>query len=242
MDMFLYTNKGGKDNNEDSAVCCDRDNDKLFMLADGLGGIEGGETASAYVVNSIADSWKRLKTSDMSAEQRAERLTELVISANKGLIAEQEKTNTKMKSTLVALEIGKDLAAWSHVGDTRLYYISDGYIKHITHDHSVAYKKYVSGEISFYDINTDEDQTSLLRCVGDENRCIPETGYSEKLKKGDSFILCTDGAWSNLFSEEILVDCLKSKSCKEWTELLLLRILERITPDNDNLTILTVRV
>lgn len=53
-------------------------------------------------------------------------------------------------------------------------------------------------------------------------------------------MLCTDGMWEYLSDEEVLFELLKSRDAKEWSERLLLRLMNRIKSNNDNLTILTV--
>ena len=147
-----------------------------------------------------------------------------------------------MKSTAVALLIEDGTACWAHAGDSRLYYIHDREMKWITADHSVAYKKYKAGEITREQLRTDEDQSSLLRTLGGRERSDPELCEQPvKLENGDAFLLCSDGAWEYFSDGEVLIDYLKAETAKEWTELLLKRILSRIVyKKNDNLTILTV--
>lgn len=112
-----------------------------------------------------------------------------------------------------------------------------------TNDHSVAFKKYKSGEITREQIAADEDQSSLLRSLGNNDRYKPEI-YSPNIEigKGDAFFLCSDGAWEYLRDEEILIDFLKSETARQWSELLMLRIMERVNGRNDNLSLLTIIV
>ena len=103
--------------------------------------------------------------------------------------------------------------------------------------------KYKAGEISRDDLAIDEDQSRLLRTLGGEDRFEPEIFVNDiSLEPGDGFLLCSDGAWEYLRDGEIPIDMLKSQNAKEWAELLLLRMMDRITSDNDNLTLLTLMV
>lgn len=238
LDSYIYTNKGGRSYNEDSAALKEENGKGIFVVADGLGGHNYGELASKCVVDSLIEGW------DFSGEKGiGEALEEQIVQANQKLLALQEEKQSKMKSTVVVLALDKDCAAWAHVGDSRLYYIRKSSIQHITEDHSVAYKKYKAGEITKDDIAYDEDQACLLRALGGEERFEPEIYlYDGMPETGDAFFMCSDGAWEYLQEEEIVIDLLKSGSAKEWVELLLLRIFARIGQNNDNLTLLAVIV
>lgn len=240
IEAYYYTNSGGRDNNEDSVDYCLEEGGGLFVLADGLGGHRDGADASAIVVESMLSGWE-----ESSGETRGERLMDCVSRANEAVLKEQRQRGLIMKSTVVALALEEDQAAWVHVGDSRLYHITGGRIYHATRDHSVTYKKYLMGDISREAINFDEDRSSLLRAVGDAARCLPECGQPANggtVLPGDAFLLCSDGFWEYLFDEEILVDYLKADSPQQWAELMLLRLLPRMRPGSDNLTLLTVFV
>ena len=87
----------------------------------------------------------------------------------------------------------------------------------------------------------DEDQSRLLRSLGSEERNEPDIHAADvPLAQGDAFFLCSDGAWEYLMDEEILIDFLKSETAEHWAELMVLRIIERVRGENDNLSLLTV--
>jgi serine/threonine protein phosphatase PrpC len=148
-----------------------------------------------------------------------------------------------MKSTLVMLAVMNNNMVFAHSGDSRLYYIHNNELVYYTEDHSVAFKKFKAGEIGRDQIGQDEDQSSLLRSIGGEDHNEPTIyNYPDKITPGDSFMLCSDGAWEYLKDAEVLIDRLKSRSAKEWTERLLLRIMDRVDGTNDNLSIVTLIV
>jgi len=243
LDAYLYTNAGGRPYNEDSADFSAEGGEGIFLLADGLGGHLGGEYASALVVDFLLSAWKA-DGEDLNAEECRPWLEKTIGAANEALLSAQAERQNKMKSTVVALALKKGRAAWAHVGDSRLYRLTDGQLLPLTRDHSVTYKKYLAGEIDREEINFDEDRPSLLRVVGDASRCIPESGELEEgdLKPGDAFLLCSDGFWEYLYEEEILIDFLKSETPEMWAERMLVRALPRMQPGSDNLTLLTVFV
>lgn len=243
LEACLYTNAGGRAYNEDSADCRIDGSDGIFLLADGLGGHKGGEQASELIVEAILSAWDA-EGGALDAADCRYWLEDRISEANQALLSAQEERHNNMKSTVVALSLKEGRAAWAHVGDSRLYYISGGRLFCVTRDHSVTYKKYLAGEITREQINFDEDRSSLLRVVGDETRCIPESGEPDEgfVQPGDAFLLCSDGFWEYLFDEEILIDCLKAATPKAWAELMLVRALPRMLPGSDNLTLLTVFV
>lgn len=238
MDIFLYSNKGGRKHNEDCAGYESRDAHSIFVAADGLGGHRYGELASEYAVRTLLDRWK---DDNAARESPKEWLQDQVSRVNHDILRLQEDRQCIIKTTLAALLLDGESAVLANSGDSRLYYFHDRALEYITEDHSVAYKKYKAGEITRYQIGMDEDQSCLLRSLGSESRYEPDIHtLDHKVEPGDAFLLCTDGAWEYLYDEELLFDLLKAKNAKDWTELLLLRIMDRIPDDNDNLTILAI--
>lgn len=234
-DAFLYTNEGGRAYNEDSAGLRQEGADGIFVVADGLGGHQFGEVASACVRDALLESWHP------GEANREGWIRTRIAEANRKVLAIARERKSVLKSTVVALVIEGEQAVWANVGDSRLYYLHGDRIERITEDHSVAYKKYKAGEITRQQIGQDEDQSCLLRAVGSEDRNEPDVCVCDvPLEPGDAFLLCTDGVWEYLKDEEILIDLLKAETAEQWAELLLLRIMGRIEGENDNLTLLTL--
>lgn len=236
IDCFSFSSPGGREHNEDSIGYRVSGGNGIFVVADGLGGHSKGEIASKCVVDSMISAWEERRGLD-SVEWLKENLEQ----ANTKIIELQKEQNCIMKSTAVALNIDDGMAMWAHVGDSRLYYIHDNELQFVTSDHSVAYKKYVAGEISRWQINTDEDQASLLRSLGGELNHAAELSEEKiPLFLEDGFLLCSDGVWEYLHDEEIVIEWLKSNDARDWGERLLLRIIDRIDETNDNLSLLTI--
>lgn len=234
-DKYEYTSRGGRSYNEDSVGSREDGQSGIFVVADGLGGHKFGELASSCVRDVLLGSW------NSGERNRPEWIKESLSRANRELLSLQQEKNTVLKSTVVVLAIDNEKAVWANIGDSRLYYLHEDRIKCITEDHSVAYKKYKAGEITREQICTDDDQSQLLRSVGSEDRNKPDIYENDVLlERGDAFMLCSDGVWEYLKDEEILIDLLKSKTAREWAQLLLLRLMDRIEDGNDNLTILTL--
>ena len=238
LNCFVYTNQGGRGHNEDAVGEKKLTDGGLYVLADGLGGHKNGEIASECVVHTI------LNAPDPEAEEDIrEWFQKQFDMVNENICSLQKEYRSNMHSTAVVLRIDGEHSNWAHLGDSRLYYLHRGRILSITEDHSVAYKKYKAGEITRAQINTDEDQSSLLRTLGKRYGCVAECECAEDgLESGDGFLLCSDGVWEYLFDDEVLIDFLKAVDARQWGELLLMRVIERIQPGNDNLSLITVCV
>ncbi len=235
-DVFEYSNKGGRSYNEDSMGCSFGDDSGIFVVADGLGGHSLGELASETAVEVLtSDDWLDV------AEDVSELLTDKIHDANNAILALQKEQNAVMKTTVAVAAVYGENAVWANVGDSRVYFIHDNKIHSCTEDHSVAYKKYKAGEITREQLATDEDQSQLLRALGSVDRSEPTLYQADVLlKPGDAFFLCSDGAWEFLLDEEIVIDFLKAENAKQWAELLMVRMMERVNGGNDNLTLMTV--
>jgi len=228
-----YSDIGGRACNEDSVRIVTKGDDQVCVLvADGLGGHGGGAQASGAVADTICAMWQKAQPGvDM----------ECMVQCAHQAVLKLQTSQCAMKSTVVVLALNQGFAEWAHVGDSRLYFLTGGRIYQLTEDHSVTYKKFRAGEITRMQINFDEDRPSLLRAVGDVNHCVPDVAGSDvPLCPGDAFMLCSDGFWEYLYEEEILVDSLKAETAQEWMEQMLLRVMERVRPDTDNLTAMTI--
>lgn len=234
-DVFKFSNRGGRDYNEDYAGYRCENGCGIFVVADGLGGHSFGELASKCAVETIVGVWQGMGQDAEAAIKGA------VSAANENILALQAQKNTVIKSTAAILAVENGRAAIANSGDSRVYCFHNSALAACTEDHSVAYKKYKAGEITRDMLATDEDQSRLLRNLGGQDRFEPdvrELPYS--VDAGDAFLLCSDGAWEYLRDDEILIDLLKAEDARQWGELLLLRVMDRINGENDNLTIITV--
>ena len=233
IDIYVYTSRGGRISNEDFVGCVRTGDGAVAVLSDGVSGISGGDIASGIIVDAVIDE-------PYECDDPAAWLSERLARADERVRQEQRALHNQMQSTVVALRVSGDRAVWAHAGDSRLYYLHGGKIAEVTADHSVAFKKYLAGKITRRAIKADEDKDRLLSFVGGDT-FTPETGGTA-VEPGDAFVLCSDGAWVNLLDQEIAFDYLKAQTAEEWANLLLLRVLDRMDTDGDNLSIIIVIV
>ena len=147
-----------------------------------------------------------------------------------------------MSSTIVALVTDGEKAVWAHSGDSRLYYISKKRISQNTDDHSIAFRDFKEGIITFDEIRTSPNQNKLLSSISDIDDLNFDVSEVIDLKKGDAFVLCTDGFWEYVYEDDIEKSFAKTKSPKEWLEKMLESLHENEKENNDNYSAIAVEV
>ncbi len=152
LDAFALTITGRRTNNED-AICA-RPELGLYIVADGMGGYEGGEVASALAIDAIFELVRRTAgEADVTwpyaiDAQRSPGENELLVAtrlANDRIAVRRVGELREMGSTVVALRIAGDRAVVAHVGDSRLYRLRAGALAQLTVDHSLAAELAASG-------------------------------------------------------------------------------------------------
>jgi len=103
---------------------------------------------------------------------------------------------------VVALLIRGRRACWAHVGDSRLYRFQGGRCLGRTQDHSVAQLKVARGELQAEAMGQDAEQHMLLRGLGGPQPPQVEHGLAA-VRPGQSFVLCSDGVWERLSTDEL---------------------------------------
>ncbi len=109
-----------------------------------------------------------------------------------------------------------ELALWAHIGDCRIYHLQDGFLYEITPDHSDSYARFEAGELRYPKIRTDRLRQNLTHLMGMNQNFLPTFSKPMKLRKNDSFLICSDGFWENIHERQI-ERCLKgSKNAATW--------------------------
>lgn len=181
--------------NEDSF--CRRDGDGLWAVADGMGGHEGGEWASARLV-------AELDRAEIPADVEAAgaRLAAAVRAGNDAIVAEAEARAAPMGTTLVALLVRARswLACW--VGDSRAYLLRDGALCRLSRDHSQVQEMVDRGLIAPAEAAGHPLGHILTRAVGIDDEVEIDRAEGE-LRPGDVFLLCSDGLHACVGEDEI---------------------------------------
>jgi protein phosphatase len=172
---------------------------RLLVVADGMGGHRGGETASRLAVEAIGDVFGR------SEEALEKRMIAAIETANERVYrcASADPELAGMGTTVVALCLGEGGEAWvAHVGDSRLYLLRDGKLDALTADHSLVAEMQRQGLLSAEEAQVHPRRNELTRSVGVEPSVETEVSRIA-VKPGDRFLLCSDGLCGYLGEDEI---------------------------------------
>lgn len=194
-ESHALTIAGRRANNED-AVCA-QPGLGLFVVADGMGGYEGGEVASALAVQAIHDLVRRTAgDADVTwpyeiDPRRSVTENELMVATRMAadrITARRAGALRDMGSTVVALRLSRDGAVIAHVGDSRLYRMRDGVVRQLTTDHSLAAQLEASGAKPDANFPWRHVITRALGTATSE----PDV-QRQAICTGDVFLLCSDG-------------------------------------------------
>lgn len=229
-EFAFYSDVGGRANNEDSYLAKKADAFYLFIVADGLGGHDDGEVASRAVVDAIKESLTSGQSTDV---------VRAVEYANEIVLARQELTLSKMKTTVALAYVGEEKTVISHVGDTRVYAFRKGKIVFQTMDHSASQLAVSAGEIELSEIRGHVDRNVLTRALGASERVkVDVTTLSNS--EFDALLLCSDGFWEYVYEKEMEEELLVCGSAKKWLYKLRAIQLERAPEKCDNNTAIAV--
>jgi len=194
--------RGGRDTQQDDLLCLHDPATQayLLVLADGMGGDGAGELASQGVVESARRLWEQGAWRDQPTSLFLESVCQVAHAELRH--RQQHLTSGSPHSTVVALLVRDRRIAWAHVGDSRLYRFHGHQLIGRTEDHSLAQLRHRRGEISEDELATHDDQQLLLRGLGGPDQPVVEHGSGE-LHHGHAFVLCSDGAWTQLKDEEL---------------------------------------
>ena len=219
--------------NEDSFL--DRSEQSLWVVADGMGGHEAGEVASALVVETLANG-----VTEIELGPALRQVEEALQQANGKMVdMMMGDTRRKMGSTAVGLVIADDgryFCFW--VGDSRGYRIRDGEIKQITRDHSLVQKLIDNKLLSPEEAASHPDANVITRAVG-ADKVLEIDHVVDVAHPNDIFVLASDGLTRCVGDDEIcraVTTGNPNQACAELIE----KVLARGAPDN--VTVIIVRV
>lgn len=206
----------------------------LFIVADGVGGLNDGRFASHTVVKAMADMPASSNLTEFRAAFNAR-----VASANQTLRTFTRQKGSALGTTLAALLIkGQDLiCAWA--GDSRIYRVRDGDITLLTEDHTEAAELIRQGVLSAEEARVWPRRNVITRAIGVEDEVDLEF-RSGILQVRDIYLLCSDGLTTHLSDAEIL-DELHGRSLDEAVEGLIGATLRRGATDNVTVIVISIR-
>lgn len=211
----------------------------LFVVADGVGGMDLGEVASATAVGVVTDEFSKAQAGSM-LPGLLPRLLQHANAAVHDLRLQQEYRGKQMATTIVACALRYDQAVISHVGDSRCYLVRKGRARQVTEDHTWVAQQRSLGLISAEDVAGSNTRHVLIKSLGPEMFVSPDT-TTISLQPGDVLILCTDGLHDEFSLEEMAA--IVSAPRKDMDEIARELVARGVENDgNDNTTAQVIRV
>ena len=192
--------------NQDSYYVSDsKDELKLFILADGMGGYKGGEVASSLAIESTR---KYIQNNFEKIAKDKNEILKLINSAIEYanmVVYEKSQENLEfrdMGTTLDVCLIYNNNIFIGHIGDSRVYRIRKDIIRKITNDHSYVEKLVREGTITREQAQNHPKKNMLMKAIGCHSLAEPDVLYKGFLKD-DIVLMCSDGLTNMLKDEEI---------------------------------------
>ena len=210
----------------------------LFAVADGVGGMDLGEVASATAVSVVTQEFAKAQAGTMLISLLP-RLIQHANAADHDCTLAPEYRGKRMATTLVACALRYDQAIVSHVGDSRCYLVRQGKAKQITQDHTWVNEQRKMGILSASEVAESESRHILIRSLGPEMFVSPDT-TALSLQAGDVLVLCSDGLHDELRETAIAQIVSQNKNIDEIARELVARAVE--IDGNDNTTAQVIRI
>jgi serine/threonine protein phosphatase PrpC len=203
-DFALISDVGMKrEGNEDSCgQLVENGSTVVFVVADGVGGYEGGEIASAMAVEITLEAFRVSSPSLGSAKRLNRALQQANIEIHNRALTVPELRRMATTTTAVAVSLNDGMLYGVHCGDCRLYLVRAHKIEQLTRDHTVIGERLRMGLISAERARNHPDRSALSRSIGQD--LIPSIDrITTPLQQHDRLILCSDGLWSVLEDAEL---------------------------------------
>lgn len=181
----------------------------LYAVADGLGGLPGGEVASTCVIDTLESFFSEQSQSGQTPANPAE-WNQLWENLNQRLLeyAKQKGFSHPIATTLSLLYLNENIACWSHMGDTRIYRLRGNDLQRLTVDHTLLEEYRNSADAPDNEASEQNLRNSLTRCLGSDEDLVPDI-QTDQIFPGDRYLICSDGVWSSLSNDllkEIMTD------------------------------------
>ncbi|MEQ9408679.1 MAG: protein phosphatase 2C domain-containing protein [Fuerstiella sp.] len=193
-----------RENNEDNYVVDDAQ--RFFIVADGMGGQNAGEKASAIAVEVIPQQLEqRMNFDGCSKSEAVAAIDRSVEQANTEIMAlsEVDPSVRNMGTTVVFLVRSGENFYIGGVGDSRVYQLRDGQLTQLTKDHSLTQALLEAGTINEEEAKTHRYRNVLYRYLGTRDGAAGTDASEIRPQSGDRFFLCSDGVTDGIDDDAI---------------------------------------
>lgn len=234
-----------RDENQDAYCYFEPESDQEFLrkgrlavVADGMGGYEGGAMASSIAADVIRKTYAASASDDPETA-----LVEAMIAAHLAIrkYAREHPEQSKMGTTCTAAVLREDRLIYGQVGDSRLYLMRGGQITQLTRDMTVTERMVEQGLLRPEEVSTHPDRHVLTAAMGvGESIAAEFPQEAMAILPNDILLLCSDGLHDLVSGQEMLAVATKNSAgdaCKQLVET----AKQRGGPDNITVQILKIR-
>jgi len=218
------------------------DRGTLFMVADGMGGAAAGEIASAMAIEVVLrELSEALSANDApDSDAYATSLKHATAAANAQIhsFALEHPEFRGMGTTATIAGVLGDTLYLAQVGDSRAYLVRKGVALQITKDQSLMQKLIEAGEITEEEAEQSERRNIILQALGPEANIKVDLTH-QKVRKGDTLVLCSDGLSGQVKVDEIARVVTEEQDLMTVCKRLIDRANENGGPDN--ITVIAAR-
>lgn len=249
LEMLAITDVGKRrDHNED---CVGTDVPYgIAVLADGMGGHNAGEVASAMAVDLITrllkDGLDKCPPGELDEEtgfSKEAMLTRKAVVTSNNVIIEAAQSKPEcagMGTTVVAAVFYGNRIAVAHVGDSRMYLLRNEYLSHVTEDHSLIQEQVRRGLLTAEDARNSAIKNLVTRALGVESDVEADV-VEDIAQVGDIYMMCSDGLTDVVPDEAIRLTMIEhSKNFKACGQALI--DLANDAGGPDNISVILIRV
>ncbi|MFR9651729.1 MAG: protein phosphatase 2C domain-containing protein [Rikenellaceae bacterium] len=212
-EIYAASAIGGRAENQDYYSAVETPYGLLLLVCDGMGGANGGATASRLAVETIIE-----KIENSSTDTAPKELLHSVIEHANTIVHQRSISEPQlngMGTTIVALLLSDHKATVAHVGDSRLYQIRKKRAIFRTFDHSMVFELVRRGSLTEEEARLSAGSNVILQALGTKSY-LDNIEITDNLTylKGDRFMLCTDGICGAVPEGKLLELTTSNKSVK----------------------------
>lgn len=189
---------GGREEQQDQSAFFSNGQDHLLVLADGMGGHEGGKLAAHAVIEAARLTWQNYQDFEPMAL-----LYTILVRAEQLIDGIGAQLNISPHSTCVILYLTAHQAYWTHLGDSRLYHFRRQQLLRRTQDHSVVQMLVDLGRLHEHSMANHPDQGRLLKWLGGNQKNLEPDFGQTVIRSQNCFVLCSDGFWERISPQEM---------------------------------------
>lgn len=209
--------------NQDAYFC--HDDNRLWAIADGMGGHEAGEIASQTIIQSLANLAQSGRENSNILN-----ITSILEDVNQQLFHLNHTAERTAGSTIAVVQVENEQCTCLWAGDSRIYLFRDGQLQQLSLDHSYVQELINRGELSAVEAATHKQRNIITRAIGVSEQLQFDCKKID-LQANDKILLCSDGLYNEVGNEEIAA-ILQYSTLETASKILLDLCLSREANDN----------